>query len=116
MTRYPSRRNQTGTLSILNYRGRVGVLRTVELDHQAASPAAEIDNEFTYGKLTAKLEAAELSSANAIPQPLFGGRRVAPEHARHLMNLLAVAFLSCTHHLPPPYLPLVRGRDSSPNW
>src|SRR6266849_3909565 len=88
------------------------MLRTVELDHEATRPAAEIDDKSTDRKLATELEATKLTGADAVPEPLFGGC-VAAQHSRHPMNLLARACVGWSHSQPPPNLPLVRGRIGS---
>jgi hypothetical protein len=56
-------------LSIPSHACRICMLRTVELDHQATRPAAEIDDKFTDRKLATELEAAKLTGADAVPEP-----------------------------------------------
>ena len=82
-------RNQAGALLVLGHVRKIGVLRAVKLDYEVTIPAAEINDRVTDWKLTTKLEAAKLTSANAVPELLFSGSRIAAEHACNLMNLLA---------------------------
>jgi hypothetical protein len=82
-------RNQAGALLVLGHVRKIGVLRAIKLDYEVTIPAAEINDKVTDWKLTTKLEAAKLTSANAVPELLFSGNRITAEHPCNLMNLLA---------------------------
>ena len=61
---------------------RICVLWTVELDHEETRSAAEINDESADRQLATELEAAKLTGADAVPETLFRGSRVAAEDAR----------------------------------